>query len=153
MPGLNITTLTKVGCLEADTLNVLNSAFANTTSIVAPVVANTAVPFGTFNTGTAVNFLTATPPAGVYRVTAYLLLTTTFVTNTTVNITVGWTDESQAQTNIVATTSTLTAGTFVSGSVTFKSSGSAQITWAPKDTGTAATAGAASVYVVLERLF
>jgi hypothetical protein len=151
MPGLNIPTLVKVGALEQDTLNILNSAFGNTTSVLA-TVAQTAVPFGTFNTGAAVNFLTATPPAGVYRVTGYLLETTTFVTNTTTAITIGWTDESQAQTNIAFTTSTLTAGTFTSGSVTFRSSGSAQITWAPTKTGASATAGAASIYLVLERV-
>jgi len=151
MPGLSIPTLVKAGALEQDTLNILNSAFANTTSVIA-TVAQTAVGFATFNAAVAVNFVSTAPPAGVYRVTGYLLETTTFVTNTTTAITIGWTDESQAQTNIAFTTSTLTAGTFVSGSVTFRSSGSAQITWAPTKTGSAATAGAAPIYLVLERV-
>lgn len=151
MPGLNIPTLVKAGCLENDTINILNTAFNNTTSMVANNVA-TGQGFAVFNTAAAVTLLPATTPAGTYRVSAYFVITTTFVTNTTVNISFQWTDAQAAQSLIVATTSTLTAGTSASGTALINSNGTAAITFKPGDTGTAATAGVANWYVTVERL-
>lgn len=143
--------LVQQGALTNDVEIQLNNNFAASPNVVASV-ASTGVGFAAFNTAAAVNLVGATAPAGLYRATVYLLETTTFVTNTTTNVTIGWTDASQAQTNIVTTTSTLTAGTFVSGTVTFQSAGTAAITYTPGKTGSAATGGVASIYVVLERL-
>ena len=108
--------------------------------------------FAVFNTSAAVNLLPAAAPAGTYRASIYLVLTTTFVTNTTVNISLGFTDDNGAQTPVAVTTSTLTAGTAVQVSYTFRSTGATAITYKPGVTGSAATAGAAAFSVVLERL-
>lgn len=108
--------------------------------------------FAVFNTSAAVNLLPAAAPAGTYRASIYLVLTTTFVTNTTVNIALGFTDDNGAQAPVTVSTSTLTAGTAVQISYTFRSTGATAITYKPGVTGPAATAGAASFSVVLERL-
>lgn len=150
MPGLAIPTLVKAGALEADTLNVLNSAFNNTTSIVATNVA-TAQAFGVFNTGAAINLLPSTAPAGTYRVSFYIVITTTFVTNTAVTGAFGWTDDNGAQT-LTVTGGALTAGTTLLASQLIRSSGSAAVTFTPAKTGSSASAGAAAWSVIVERV-
>lgn len=150
MPGLNIPTLVKAGCLEADTLGILNTAFNNTTSVVATNVA-TAQAFGVFNTAAAITLLASTAAAGTYRVNAYLVITTTFVTNTAVTGTFGWTDDNGAQT-LTTTGGALTAGTTLVTSQLIRSAGGAAITWTPAKTGSAATAGAAAWSIVVERV-
>lgn len=114
--------------------------------------------FAVFNTAAAVNMVAAAGPAGTYRFTLYAVTTTLFVTNTEETITLGFTDDDEAET-VVWTTAALTAGTklppvssTVSNSVTFRSTGTAAITWTPNVTGSAATAGAMAVSIVLERL-
>lgn len=129
--------------------------------IVAAVNANSA--FGVFNTAAAVTLAPAGAPAGIYRLTAQLVITTSFVTNTEVVMAFGWTDADQAST-LTLTTAAKTAGTYlpataggaitalVPNSQTFYSTGATAITYTPSVTGTAATAGAAQVSIVLERL-
>lgn len=120
---------------------------------VPPILANVSAvtqSYTVFNSATPVNLL-ASAPAGRYRASIYLVITTTFVTNTEVTITIGWTDEKQAQTYVL-TTSALTAGTYAAGTITLSSAASDAITYTPGVTGSAATAGAASFYIVLERL-
>jgi hypothetical protein len=150
MPGLNIPTLVKVGCLEQDTLGVLNTAFNNTTSVVANGNL-TGVGFAVFNTGAAVSLLPAGAPAGTYRISFYVVITTLFVTNTAIVMTVGWTDDGAAQT-LAVTGGALTVGTTLIGSQLIRSTGSAAITWTPTKTGSAASAGAAAISVTLERI-
>ena len=151
MPGLNIPTLVKAGALEADTINILNTAFNNTTSIVG-TSNQTAQAFGVFNTGAAITLVpAATANAGSYRVTQYVVITTTFVTNTAVTGTFGWTDDNGAQT-ATTTGGALTAGTTLVSSQLVRSTGAAAITWTPAKTGSAATAGAAAWSIVVERV-
>lgn len=114
--------------------------------------------FAVFNTAAAVNMLPATAPAGTYRITLYGITTTTFVTNTQETITFGWTDDQGART-VVYTTAALTAGTqlpplssTISNSLTFRSNGTAAVTYTPAVTGSAATAGAMAVSILVERL-
>lgn len=111
----------------------------------------TAQAFGVFNTAAAVTMLAASAPAGTYRVSIYLVITTTFVTNTAVTMSIGFTDDDQAQT-VTTTGGALTAGTILQNTYTFRSNGTAAITYTPSKTGSAATAGAAAFSVVLERL-
>lgn len=128
-----------------------------TPTIVAGVSAS--LGFAVFNAAAAVALVPTGGPAGTYRFTLYGVTTTTFVTNTEETITLGFTDDDEAET-VVWTTAALTAGTklppvssTVSNSVTFRSTGSAAITYTPNVTGSAATAGAMAVSIVLERLF
>jgi hypothetical protein len=129
--------------------------------LVAVVNANSG--FAVFNSAAAVTLLPATAPAGIYRLTAQLVITTSFVTNTEVVMTFAWTDADQA-TSLVLTTAAKTAGTYlpataggsitalVPNSQTFYSTGAAAITYTPSVSGSAATAGAAQVSIVLERI-
>lgn len=124
---------------------------------------NASSGFAVFNTAAAVTLAPAGAPAGIYRLTAQLAITTTFVTNTAVKMAFGWTDAQQA-TTLTLTGGALTAGTYlpataggtitalVNTSQTFYSTGVAAITFTPGVTGSAATAGVAQVSVVLERL-
>ena len=145
------TLLIKQGCFDADIMNQINALLAGQDILVAST-SQLLQGFAVFNTAAAVTLLPATAPAGVYEVNIYLVLTTTFVTNTTVNITLGFTDDAAAQAPIVATTSTLTAGAAAFGAYTFRSNGTAAITYTPKVTGTAATAGAATFSIAVQRL-
>lgn len=148
MPGL--TTLTQQGAFTADLENAINTNLANTPGIVASVNLATQA-YGVFNTAAAVNLLAAAAPAGTYRVSIYLIITTSFSTNTEVTLTIGWTDDDTAQT-VTYTTGAKTAGTTLVGSQLLRSTGAAAVTYTPNVTGSAATAGAASFSVVLERL-
>lgn len=118
---------------------------------------NSSLAFGTFNTGAAVTMETGT--AGFYRVSFNLIITTTFVTNTAVTLSFGWTDDQGART-LTLTGAALTAGTgipalnataVVSNSFNIHTT-SAAITYTPAKTGSSATAGAAWVSIILERL-
>lgn len=127
----------------------LTSAGVGSPVVVAAVSAS--LGFAVFNTAAAVNLLPATAPAGTYRVSLYMVTTTTFVTNTEEVITFGWTDDDQAQT-LAFTTGALTAGTTLVGSQLIRSAGTAAITYTPSKTGTAATAGVNALSIVVERL-
>ena len=118
---------------------------------------NSSLAFGTFNTGAAVTMETGT--AGFYRVSFNLMITTTFVTNTAVTLAFGWTDDQGART-LTLTGAALTAGTgipalnttaVVPNSFNIHTT-SAAITYTPAKTGSSATAGAAWVSIILERL-
>lgn len=155
------TTLFKAGCFDNDNINTLNTNLTNfntgftNTLANSPGIVNTvnlsAAAFGIWNTAAAVNLAAASAPAGTYRITLYLVITTTFVTNTAVVATFGWTDDQGART-LVVTGGALTAGTTMIGSQLIRSNGTAAITYTPSVTGSAATAGNASVSAILERL-
>lgn len=160
MPGLTITapTLVKAGCLEADTLNILNTALGGVNTALAStpgVVANVnngAVPFGNYTTaGTSVSLLASTGPAGTYRVSVYAVITTTFTGATAVQHVLGYTDDQGART-VTFALGALTAGTFLTSTDTFRSNGTAAITILEQGTVSNATAGAMALSVVLERL-
>jgi len=151
MPG-QIATLVKVGCFEADTLNALNTAFTNTPGLVGTSVNSTAVPFGNYTTaGTAVTLLPATAPAGTYRVSISAVVTTTFVTATTVGHTIGWTDDQGARTQANAL-GALTAGTNSLVTTVIRSNGTAAVTVTEIATGSNASAGVMALSVTVERL-
>lgn len=135
-------------------------------SQVAGIVATVNGSFGYvyFNSAGVVNLVPAgTAYAGVYSLTVQMVITTSFVTNTEVALAFGWTDPDQAST-LTLTTAAKTAGTYLpataGGSITalvnnsqiFSSTGATAITFTPSVTGTAATAGAAWLVIVLERL-
>ena len=159
-PTLNQNTTGTSGGLAA---NATIDGIATVTIPTAPIIYAQAAnaPFGTFNTGSAVTMLASTgTPAGFYRVTFNLVVTTTFVTNTAITLAFGWTDKQAART-LTLTGAALTAGTQLpafSGTAvaptdfSFYSTGTAAITYTPAKTGTAATAGAAWIAVTLERL-
>lgn len=108
--------------------------------------------FAVFNSATPVTLVAAAAGnAGTYRISVIEIVTTTFVTNTTTNITIGWTDDSAAQT-LVVSPAALTAGSEAQATQVIRSTGAAAITYTPKVTGTAATAGVASFSVIVERL-
>jgi hypothetical protein len=123
---------------------------------IPPIVGTanlTAQGFAVFNSATPVTLVASgAGNAGTYRASLYLVISTTFVTNTTVNISLGYTDDQQAQAPIAISTSTLTAGTSIQTTFTLRSTGGTAITYKPGVTGSAATAGAAAFSVVLERL-
>lgn len=152
------TTLFKAGCFDNDNINTLNtnlttinSGITNSTGVVSGPVNLNAAGFAIWNSAAAVNLAPATAPAGTYRISLYLVITTTFVTNTAVVATFGWTDDQGART-LVVTGAALTAGTTMIGSQLIRSAGTAAITYTPSVTGSAATAGNASVSAVAERL-
>jgi len=151
VPANFYTPIVKQGCFDNDIMTQVN-AIAAANDILVAATSQLTQGFAVFNAATAVTLLPATTPAGVYEVNIYMVLTTTFVTNTTANITLGYTDDVQAQSPIVVTTSTLTAGTAVFGAYTFRSNGTAAITYTPKVTGSAATAGAATFSIAVQRL-
>ena len=107
--------------------------------------------FAVFNAAAAVNMLPTTVPTGTYRVSLYLVTTTTFVTNTEEKITFGWTDDDQAQT-LTFTTSAVTAGTTLVGSQLIRVVTGTAVTYTPAVTGSNATAGVNAVSIVVERL-
>jgi hypothetical protein len=138
-----------------------SSAQSQTPGIVASV--NASLPYSVFNSAALVNLVPSTAPAGLYRLTVAMVITTSFVTNTEVVLTFGWTDADQAST-LTLTTAAKTAGTYLpaslGGSITsmannelvFYSNGTAAITYTPSVTGTAATAGVAQLNITIERL-
>ena len=137
------------------------------TGLGQPVIVygyNASVAYGIFNTAAAVTMVAAaTGNAGIYRLSYQLIITTSFVTNTEITLAFGWTDADQA-TTLTLTTGAKTAGNYLpatsGGTITaatlqtsiFSSTGAAAITWTPNITGSSATAGAAQVSIVLERL-
>ncbi len=107
--------------------------------------------FAVFNAAAAVTLVPTTAATGTYRISLYGVTTTTFVTNTEETITFGWTDDHGAQT-VTYTTAALTAGTTLIGSQLVRSVTGNAITYTPNVTGSAATAGAMAVSIVVEQL-
>ena len=161
---LNVTGITSLGSTAQTTVSAagLLTKYNGVTTAgfgTAPIVfqQNSSLAFGTFNTGAAVTMETGT--AGFYRISFNLMITTTFVTNTAVTLAFGWTDDQGART-LTLTGAALTAGTgipalnataVVSNSFVIHTT-SAAITYTPAKTGSSATAGAAWVSIVVERL-
>jgi len=106
--------------------------------------------FAVFNSATPVTLL-STAPAGTYRISVYMVVTTLFVTNTSEIITIGWTDDHGAET-LAVTASSVSAGTIAVGSQLLRVAGGSNITYTPSVAGGVASAGAASFSIVLERL-
>jgi len=102
--------------------------------------------------GTAITMLPASTPAGAYQAQVYGVITTTITTATSWLFKLGFTDDQQAQTPTIATSSTMTAGTAISGSYFFRSNGSAAITFTPSYGGSAPGAGVVAASLVLQRL-
>lgn len=134
---------------QLSTVNGVASAGFGAAQVVAAV--NASLAFGIWNTGAAVNLLPTTVPTGTYRISLYLVTTTTFVTNTEEVVTFGWTDDDQAQT-LAFTTSAKTAGTTLVGSQLIRVVTGAAVTYTPTVTGSGATAGVNAVSIVVERL-
>lgn len=160
MPGLTIAapTLVKAGCLEQDTLGVLNTALTGVNTALASSpgilanVNNAAVPFGNYTTaGTTVTLLPSTAVAGTYRVSIYAVITTTFTGATAVQHVVGYTDDQGART-VTFALGALTGGTLLTSTTTFRSNGTAAITVLEQGTVSNATGGAMALSVVVERL-
>lgn len=143
--------LTKQGSYDADLMNQQN-AFQAAQDILLASSVNSALGFAAFNAAVAITLLPSTTPAGLYSASIYAVVTTTFVTNTTWNFTLGFTDDAQAQTPLIVTSATLTAGTAVSNDYIFRSNGTAAITIKPGVTGSAATAGVAAYSITIQRL-
>jgi hypothetical protein len=137
------------------------SAQSQVPGIVASIVGS--FPYTYFNSAAQVILVPAGAGAGLYELNVQMVITTSFVTNTEVVLTFGWTDADQAS-SLALTTAAKTAGTYLpataGGSITalvnnamiFYSTGVAAITFTPSVSGTAATAGVAQVNIVLERL-
>lgn len=117
--------------------------------IVAAV--SSSLGFAVFNTAAAVTLVPTTAATGTYRISLYGVTTTTFVTNTEEVITFGWTDDQGART-VAYTTSALTAGTTLIGSQLVRSVTGNAVTYTPSVTGSAATAGAMAVSILVEQL-
>jgi len=107
--------------------------------------------FAVFNAAVAVTLVPTTAATGTYRISLYGVTTTTFVTNTEETITFGWTDDQGART-LVLTTGALTAGTTLIGDQLIRSVTGNAVTYTPNVTGSAATAGAMAVSILVEQL-
>jgi hypothetical protein len=167
MPGQTAptapSTLFKSGCFDADNINAINTNLTNVQTgltntqsqspgLVGTPINNAAVAFGNYTTGgTANTLLAAGHTAGTYRVTMYQVITTTFTVATTVGCTIGYTDDQGART-VTNALGALTAGTLVSSTTTFRSTGVAAITATQIATGSNAGAGAMAHSAFVERL-
>lgn len=145
MPGQTYT-LVKQGAFDADLENQINTNFNVQDSIVA-TSQNTALAFGSF--GTAITVLPSTAPAGTYTVSVYAVVTTTITGAASWSFVLGYTDDKQAQTATISSSSTLTAGTAEQGQFFFRSNGTAAITVTP--TATSISAGVVAYSIVVQR--
>lgn len=141
--------LVQQGALTNDVEIQLNNNFAAAPNVVA-TSQNTALAFGSF--GTAITLLAATGAPGTYRCSVYGVVTTTITGATTWSFVLGYSDDKQAQTITVSTSSTLTAGTDQQGSAIIRSNNAtaAAITITP--TAASISAGVVAYSVILERL-
>lgn len=145
MPGQPYT-LIKQGVFDSDLESQVNANFMVQDAIVA-TSQNTALAFGSF--GTAITLLPVNAPAGTYTVSVYAVVTTTITGATSWSFVVGYTDDKQAQTGTVSTSSTLTAGTAEQGQFFFRSNGTAAVTVTP--TATSISAGVVAYSIVVQR--
>lgn len=141
------TNFKKYGAFTKDIADQISSNFGECPDIVAKS-SNLALGFASF--GTAITLLPATAPAGTYRVSVYAVIVTTITTATSWLFKLGFTDDKQAQTPTASTSSTMTAGTAEQGVYTFRSAGTAAITFTP--TAASADAGVIAYSLVLERI-
>lgn len=145
MPGQPFV-LSKQGAFDSDLESQVNTNFNVQDTIVA-TSQNAALGFASF--GTAITLLPATAPAGTYTVSVYGVVTTTITGATSWAFILGYTDDKQAQTATVSTSSTLTAGTSEQGQVFFRSNGTAAITITP--TAASISAGVVAYSVAVQR--
>jgi hypothetical protein len=141
---------------DANTNNwsVQSVALANSAISGPQVVAaiNGAQPFGSYTTA-GVSLLSASLPAGTYRLSLYGVITTSLSGGSVsaAGITLGYTDDDEAQTKASAY-SAITAGGVAEIVYTFRSTGAAPITLTGTATTGNPTAGASSVSGILERI-
>lgn len=147
VPANYQTLIVKQGCFDADVMNQINALLQGQDILVASSQ-NTALAFGSF--GTPITLLPAGAPAGTYEVNIYAVIKTTIVTATTWLFTLAFTDDQQAQTPTVMTSSTLTAGTANFGAYTFRTTGATAITFTP--TAASISAGVIAYSVTLQRI-
>jgi hypothetical protein len=138
-----------------DSSGVIHPAGLQTVAVGQPqivaIVNNAAIGYAVFNSAAAVNLLPTTAPTGTYRISLYMVPTTTFATSTEEVITFGWTDDDKAQT-VAYTSSAQTAGTITIGSQLVRFVTGTALTYTPSVTGSSATAGVMAVSIVVERL-
>lgn len=147
VPSQYYNPLVKQGAFDNDVMSQVNALQAANDVLVASSQ-NSALGFASF--GTAITLLPATAPAGTYIATIYAVITTTITTATSWLFTLGFTDDKQAQTPTVCTSSTMTAGAAEQGAYMFRSNGTAAITFTP--TAASAGAGVIAYSVVLQRV-
>jgi hypothetical protein len=138
---------------------VVASGITAAGSIGQPIIVGSytaSLAFGLFVTSgaVAINLLPSTAPAGLYNLSIYSVISTSFSGNSvaTVPITVGWTDSVHSQTNALLAGGTLTANFFQQGNLVIDNGGTAAVTITPSATTGNPTAGAMSVYAVITRL-
>jgi hypothetical protein len=149
--------LFKEGAFDGDVRRYVDAWIASSDPLVA--TSQTGIP-GAGSTltfaglGTAITLMPATAPAGTYVFTVYGVCTTTLTGNSVsgFSFVLGFTDDKQAQTPTAATISSATAGAVAQGQYTFRSTGTAAITFTPTSLTGAATAGAIAYTVTLQRL-
>jgi len=151
--------LVKQGCFDNDVMSQVNALQAANDVLVANVNApnpyvsgSTGIGFAAFNSAAAVNLIPVASAAGTYLVSLYAVLTTAFATNTNWVITLGWTDDQQAQTLALVNSATLTQGTLVQTTATIRSTGVAAVTYTPSKTGSAATTGVVALSITVQRV-
>ena len=149
----------KQGAFDNDVMSQINALQAANDVLVANVNApnpyvsgTTGLGYALFNSASAVTLLPSTTPAGTYLVSLYAVLTTAFATNTNWVITLGWTDDYQAQTLAMVNSSTLTIGTLVQTTAVIRSAGTAAVTYTPSKTGSAATTGVVALSIAVQRV-
>ena len=148
IPSTYYTTLTKQGCFDNDVMATLN-ALASANDILVASSQNSSFSYTSF--GTAITLLTkANAPAGTYICTIYGVVTTTITTATSWSFVLGYTDDAQAQTATVCTSSTMTANATEQGAYMFRSTGAAAITITP--TAASAAAGVIAYSCILQRV-
>jgi len=145
MPGLP--QLFRQGAFDADAMNAINANFTNTGGIVASTTLQTQAATGF---GTPITLLPAGHTAGTYRIGIYAVVTTTITVATSWLFTLAFTDDKQAQTPTLSTSSTMTAGAVEIGNQLIRSTGATALTYTP--TAASAGAGAVTWSIVVERL-
>jgi hypothetical protein len=120
-------------------------------SLIVYQLNNASLGFAAFNTAAAVNMLPTTVPTGTYRISMYMVPTTTFATSTEEVITFGWTDDKQAQT-LAVTSSAESAGTITVASQLIRVVTGTAVTYTPSVTGSSATAGVMAISILVERV-
>jgi hypothetical protein len=145
--AVNLNPIIKQGCFDNDVAAQINALMAGGDLLVA---SSQNAAFGFAGFGTAITLLPSSAPAGTYIISATDVITTTITTATSWLFTVGYTDDQGARTPTVCTSSTMTAGAVEQGNYTFRSSGTAAITFTP--TAASAAAGVIAYSVTLQRI-
>lgn len=142
------------GCFDAAARGQINTAFTtvntNLTNSGTIVASTTLLTQAATGFGTPITLLATGHPAGTYRIAIYAVVTTTITTATSWLFTLAFTDDKQAQTPTLSTSSTMTAGAVEIGNQLIRSTGATALTYTP--TAASAGAGAVTWSIVVERL-